>query len=162
MKLSSALLSLTLLLTTQVIGQTRTITGKIIDDHFYPIYDVGIYNADTILLGKSRDSGIFTVTIPSGTKFLIIAAIALEWKRIEWVANCDKLEIILLNSGSYDFMSARKVDRLRKKYFDKLSSLHQTAFEKDIFNMNKPCYVEKFIPIKQNLDEIHRKRTQTP
>ena len=94
MTLSSALLSLTLLLTTQVIGQTRTITGKIIDDHFYPIYDVGIYNADTILLGKSRDSGIFTVTIPSGTKFLIIAAIAMEWKRIELVANCDNLEII--------------------------------------------------------------------
>lgn len=52
------------------------------------------------------------------------------WKNIELPSDCNNLGIILQLSGKYDFMSARKVDRLRKKKIDKLPALHQTPFKK--------------------------------
>jgi len=56
-------------------------------------------------------------------------------------------------------MTAGKVDRLRKKQFDKLPALHEAAFEKGVFKSEKPCYVEKFISFKKQLKEIHKGRT---
>ena len=60
------------------------------------------------------------------------------------------LEIILQLAGTYDFMSPAKVNRLRKKEFNKLSGLHKSAFEKGIFKTDKPCFIDKFIPHKKN------------
>src|SRR5215213_2255115 len=149
-------LSLLLFFATNIAGQTRTITGKVIDENLYPVYEAKIYNVDTSLLVTTDNNGNFKIEIPVDTKSLSIGSIGIEWKNIELTMDCDNLEIILLNRGTYDFMGAGKIDRLRKKDFAKLPTLHQSAFEKSIFKMGKPCYVEKFISIKKELKQIHK------
>ena len=84
----------------------------------------------------------------------------MEWKSLDISDSCSNLEIILLPRPTYDFMTLGKVGRLRKKQFDKLSTLHKSAFEKGVFESEKSCYVDKFIPIKKRLKEIHKSRTQ--
>jgi hypothetical protein len=151
-----------LLFGSNVIGQTRTLTGKIIDQEFYPVYQVMVFNVDTVLLTTSDKNGNFSISVPLDTKSLIVASLAMEWKNLDITDACTNLEIILLPSGTYDFMTANKVDRLRKKQFDKLPTLHKSAFEKGLFKTEKPCYIDKFISIKKRLKEIHKNRTQQP
>jgi hypothetical protein len=136
---------LTLFIVTHVAGQTRTLTGKIIGDDFQPFIQAKIFNIDTVELGKSNITGQFSITIPSDTKTLIVADVGMEWKKINLSDSCNTLEIILLPSWTYDFKTLKRVDRLRKKQFDRLPSIHKTAFEKGVFQSDKPCYVDNFV-----------------
>lgn len=158
MILSTTFLLATLLLATPTIGQTRNLAGKVIDDHFHSVYQAGIFNSDTILLGETDLNGNFNIDIPLDTQTLIVASIGMEWKNIKLSGDCPNLEIILQPRATYDFISARKIDRLRKKEFNKLPSLHQKAFEQGIFKNNEPCYVDKFISIRTRLKEIRKNR----
>lgn len=151
---------MTLLHVTHVQGQTRTLTGKIIDNEFNPLAQVSIFSADTVLLGKSDKNGNFSITVPTHTKTLIVADVGMEWKRLDSLSDCSNLEVILQPMWTYDFKLPAKVDRLRKKQFDKLPALHQSAFQKGIFKAEKPCYLDKFIPHKKEMLERHKARTQ--
>ena len=162
MTLRATILFSALLIVTRAIGQTNTLTGKVIDDEFSPIYQASIFTADTVLLGKSDINGNFRLIIPSNTKSLIIAWVGMEWKFIDFSSECNNLEIILQPSSTYDFMSARKIDKLRKKDFDKLPALHQLAFKKGVFKASKPCFIDKFISIKKSFEYIKKSRTRMP
>lgn len=52
----------------------------------------------------------------------------------------------MMLSGTYDFITLKKVDRLRMKRFKKLPKLHKEAFEKGIFKTDKACYKQEIIP----------------
>lgn len=162
MPLKVIILFSVLFFVTHAIGQTKTLTGKVIDDEFRPIYQARIFNADTVLLGESDINGNFSLLISSDTKSLIIAWVAMEWKFIDFSNDCNNLEIILQPSATYDFMSARKIDKLRKKDFDKLPTLHQLAFEKGVFTGSKPCFIDKFMSIKKSFKYLKKSRTQMP
>jgi hypothetical protein len=162
MTLRAIITSMTLLLVTHVSGQTRTLTGKIIDNEFNPLAQVSIFRADTVLLAKSDKNGNFSITVPTDTKALIVADVGMEWKSLDLLSDCNNLEIILQLAATYDFISPAKVDRLRKKEFDKLPELHQSAFAKGIFKTDKPCYIDKFISHKKEMIERHKARTQQP
>lgn len=141
-------------------GQIRTIAGKVVDENLSPVCDARINNADTTLLVKTDIEGKFKIDIPSQTQSLIIYGIGMEPKLINLPDNCNYFEIIMLGSATYDFMSERKVDKLRKKQFEKLPSLYKAAFDKGIFKIAKPCFEEMFIPIKERLKEIRKARTK--
>ena len=153
---------MTLLLVTHVQGQTRTLTGKIIDKEFNPLYQVSIFSSDTLLLAKSDKDGNFSITVSPDTKSIIVTDVGAEWKILDLLNECNNLEIILQLAGTYDFMSPAKVDRLRKKEFDKLTELHKSAFENGIFKTYRPCYVDNFISHKKEMIERHKTRTRKP
>jgi hypothetical protein len=162
MRLRATILFSALLFVTHAIGQTRTLAGKVVDEEFRPVYQAVIYNTDTVRLGESDINGNFNIVIPSDTKSIIVAWVGMEWKFIDFSKDCNSLEIILQLSATYDFMSARKIDKLRKKDFDKLPALHQSAFEKGVFKSSKPCYINKFISVKKSFEYIKKSRTRTP
>jgi hypothetical protein len=162
MTLRTIIFFLTLLFVTHVLAQPRTLTGKIIDHEFNTLYQVGIFSADTVLVAKSDTNGNFSIAIPSDTKTIIVADVGREWKIIDLLNDCNNLEIILQPMWTYDFKLPAKVDRLRKKQFDKLPALHQSAFEKGIFNKGKPCYLDKFIRHKKEMKERHKATTRMP
>ena len=56
----------------------------------------------------------------------------------------------MMLSGTYDFMTLKKVDRLRMKRFKKLPKLHKEAFAKRIFKTDKACYSQEFISSYKN------------
>jgi len=65
----------------------------------------------------------------------------------------------MLYAGTYDFMSLRKVDRLRKKRFDNLISLHTDAVRNGLFSNNNVCYENVFIthnPTRQVNDSLSK------
>ena len=162
MTLRATILISVLLFVTDTIGQTRTLRGKVIDQELRPLYGVKIFNSDTTFLTTSDGDGNFGVIVPWDLKSLIVASVNMEWKSLDISDSCSNLDIILVPSGNYDFMTAGKVDRLRKKEFDKLPALHKAAFERGLFKSAKLCYVDKFISIKKRLKEISKSRTQQP
>src|SRR5689334_20951745 len=90
-----------LLVRTGAFSQTHTLTGTIIDAQFYPVNNVGIFNIDTVLLTTSDYHGKFIVSVPIGTKYLIIASVGMEWKKLELTDSCNNLDIVLLPNGTY-------------------------------------------------------------
>ncbi|MDD3788028.1 MAG: hypothetical protein PHO94_04965 [Petrimonas sp.] len=58
-------------------------------------------------------------------------------------------------------MSPKKVDRLRKKKFEKLPELHSQAFQKGLFKTEKPCVIREFEPDFHDLDKIRRQNKLT-
>jgi hypothetical protein len=136
-------------------GQTRTITGKVISENFETLPEVRIQNRDTIRLGTTDKNGNFKIELPNGTDELLLSFIGMEWTLLKVPLNCDKIEVIMMFEGTYDFMSNRKVDRLRKKRFDELPKLHSSAVAKGIF-YESPCFTREFEPYKARLDEISK------
>lgn len=72
--------------------------------------------------------------------------VGFEQTAIEFLDKCDEVEVVMISSSIYDFITLKKVDRLRMKRFKKLPELHKKAFEKGIFKTDKACYTREFIP----------------
>ena len=148
-------LLLTILLTPFLsCGQTRAITGKVIDEDLITIPDVRVQNSDKLRLGTTDINGNFKIELPLGTNELLLSFIGMEWTSIKVPMDCDNIEIIMLVDGTYDYMSNKKVDKERKKIFDEIPKLHSKAVTKGIFDNKSPCYTREFIPYKPQLDEI--------
>ncbi len=133
------------MLSISLLGQTRLIQGKVIDEiSFECIPYATIYSFDTIEIGKTNIEGQFKIEIPQNTERLIFAFVGMEWAPIKLHSNCDTIEIIMMNSSTYDFISLKKVERLRMKRFKKLPKLHKEAYEKGIFKTLESCYEQTF------------------
>lgn len=132
----------------------RNIKGRIIDENLDELIAVKILDCNDSLLGKTNFEGYFEVIISNESNKLGFAYLGLEIANIELNEDCNYVEIILLSDVHYDFTSNRKIDRLRKKEFDKLPQLHLRAIEKGLFKNKIICYSRKFEPIKPKLDKI--------
>lgn len=138
-----------------VLGQ-RTIRGRILDDNMDILPKARIYNEDTLLLGETDLEGYFEVIVSKENDKVIIGFIGYEWATISVPENCDYLEVILQPYALIHDKSSQKIDRLRKKEFDKLPDLHKRAVDKGLFTIGEPCYHRQFIPEKSQLDKIVR------
>jgi hypothetical protein len=127
-------------------AQNKTIKGRVIDDFLETTPGVLIMINDTVEVGKTDLNGFFQIEIPVSVKKILLRYIGLEAKNIELMDKCDEVDIVMMSSSSYDFMSLKKVDRLRMKRFKRLSEIHKEAFEKGIFKTDKACYTQEFIP----------------
>ncbi len=160
MKISAISLLIFLLYNLNLTGQTRTITGRVISEDFEPIPMLEVQNSDTVHLGKTDMDGCFTISIPLETDRLLFSYIGMEWTEIKLRKDCDTIEVVMMYDGTYDFMTLRKVDRLRKKRFDNLPSLHSDAVKRGLFNSNTICYERVFKayePAKPSLDSLKKK-----
>ena len=117
---------------------------------------ISIFDKDTIEIIQSDFNGYFQIKLPKETDKLIFAGVGYECATITIPKECNNPEIILFLTSTYDFMSPKKVDRLRKKEFEKLSELHSQAFQKKLFKTEKPCVIRKFELDFPDLDEIRR------
>lgn len=133
--------------TSSLYSQNKIINGRVIENHtLNPLSYVAIVINDTVQVGRTDLNGFFQIDVrPSGKKILF-QSIGMEPATIELDDNCNEAEVVMMFSGSYDFMSLKKVDRLRRKIFKKLPELHKEAFAKGIFKTEKACYSQEFIP----------------
>jgi hypothetical protein len=137
-------------------GQTRTITGKVIDENLETLPGVRVGYRDTAQLTVTDLKGNFKIELPLEEEVLVLSMIGMEWTSIHVPSNCDHLEVILLADGIYHYKSHRKIDRLRKKEFDKLPQLHAAAVSKGPFVHHAPCFTREFHPHKPRLDQIRK------
>lgn len=127
-----------------------------ISEDFEPLPGLDIRNSDSVLLGKTDMDGRFKFSIPQETDSLKFRYLGMEWADIRLNKDCDTIEVILMYDAIYDFMTSRKIDRLRKKRFDNLPKIHSDAVKNGLFENNKICYNEDFKANKPDLDRISR------
>lgn len=126
-------------------SQNKTIRGRVVDDNLEILPYISIM-IDTVEIGRTDLKGFFQIDIPVAQKKIAFMFLGLEPAVIESVNKCDDVEVVMMLSGTYDFMTPKKVDRLRMKRFKKLPELHKEAFEKGLFKTDKPCYTQEFMP----------------
>lgn len=148
-------------------GQTRTITGRVVSEDLEALSDVHIQNSEKLLLAKTDSEGRFKISIPQGTDKLIFSWIGMELTEIKLHDKCDTVEVVMMYDGTYDFMTLKKVDRLRKRRFDDLPNLHSEAVKKGLFKNNSICYERVFRednppkPVRDSINKVYKlKRKQ--
>ncbi|MCJ8167550.1 hypothetical protein MKJ04_22095 [Pontibacter sp. E15-1] len=129
-----------------VYPQNKTVKGRVIDNNLETLPHVSIMINDTIEVGITDLHGFFHIELPVSVKKLKFGTVGVDWASIELEDKCDEVEVVMMLSGTHDFITLKKVDRIRMKRFKKLPELHKEAFEKGIFKTDKACYTREFIP----------------
>ena len=127
-------------------SQTKTIKGRVIDDNLETLPYVSIVINDTVKVGRTDLNGFFQIDIPISVKKLLFSTVGIELASIALADKCDEVEVVMMLSSTYDFITLKKVDRLRMKRFKKLPELHKEAFKRGIFKTDNACYTQEFIP----------------
>jgi hypothetical protein len=130
--------------TCSLYSQNKTIKGRVITEFFETAPGMLIIINDTVKVGRTDLKGFFQIDIPISVKKILIWSLGLDQANIELVDTCDEVEVVMLLSSTYDFITLKKADRLRMKRFNKLPELHKKAFEKGIFKTEYACYNREF------------------
>ena len=133
-------------LTCSLYSQNKSIKGRIVDDNLETLPYVSIVINDTVEVGRTDLNGFFQIDISVSEKKIVFRYVGLEPTIIELVDKCDEVEVVMMLSSTYDFITLKKVDKLRMKRFKRLPELHKETFEKGIFKTDKACYTQEFIP----------------
>jgi len=132
--------------TCSLYSQNKTIKGRVIDNNLETLPYVSIVINDTVEVGRTDLNGFFQIDIPVSVKKLLFSTVGIELTSIEVVNKCDEVEVVMMLRGTYDFITLKKIEKLRMKRFKKLPELHKEAFEKGIFKTDKACYTQEFKP----------------
>jgi hypothetical protein len=127
-------------------SQGKLIKGRIIAENLENLPYASILINDNFEVGKADVNGYFEINIPFKEQKIIFIYLGMEVANIDLEYKCNEIEVILMDNVIYDFMSLKKIDRLRKKRFKRLPRLHKKAFEKGIFKTPDACYKQEFIP----------------
>lgn len=134
-------------------AQNKIIKGRVVDDNLEILPYVSIVINDTIKVSRTDLNGFFQIDIPVSVKKISFESLGLEPAAVRLVDKCDEVEVVMMFSGTYDFITLKKVDKLRMKTFRKLSQLHKEAFEKGIFKTDKACYTQEFISYYKKIEK---------
>ena len=129
-------------------SQNKTIKGKVISDDFKTVPLASIMINDTVEVGKTNMNGYFQIDIPISEKKILFKFVGLEPTTIELVGRCDKIEVVMIRSGTDDFMTLKRAEKKRKKRYKKLPEIHKQAFDKGIFETKCACYKRVFKPLR--------------
>jgi len=132
--------------TSSLYSQNKTIKGRVIDNSLEPLPFVLIVINDTVEVGRTDLNGYFQIDIPVSEKKILFRSVGLDPTIIELKDKCDKIEVVMMLSGTYDFITLNRADRKREQEFKKLPEIHKQAFEKGIFETEYACYYRKFEP----------------
>ena len=127
-----------------IYSQNKTIKGRVISDLIETIPFVSIYINDTIKVGKTDLNGFFKIDIPVLEQTISFKTVGLDPATIEIIDKCDKIEVIMMLTGTYDFITLKRAERKRKKRYKKLPNIHKLAFEKGVFETEFACYNREF------------------
>ena len=153
MKIALILIAVLLSVSNRLTGQTRAIRGRVISEDLQALAYVSI-RASSAEIGKTDIDGQFKITIPQNTQTLLFGGLGMERAPIKLTGDCDTIEVVMLYSGSNDFMSPRKIDKDRLHMFNKLPELHLQAYNKGLFTKKSICYTREFEPEKPQFDSI--------
>lgn len=139
----------------------RSIKGRVLGEDLEILTGVKVFDRDTTVIGTSDWDGYFKIDLPKNSNELLLAGIGYEWTKITLPEDCKNIELVLLTAVIYDFMSSNKIDRLRKKRFEKLYELHSKAHQRGFFLTEESCVNREFEPAKPRLDRIGQEMALT-
>jgi hypothetical protein len=159
MKIRAILILAVLFLSLKLNGQNRIISGRVIAEDLEPLPMLDIKNSGTVIYGKTDMDGRFKISIPQEINRLLFSYVGMELTEIKLKKDCDTFEVVMMYAGTYDFMTLKKVDRLRKKRFDNLPNLHSDAVKNGLFENSNICYdrvFDEYNPPKSVLDSLNK------
>ena len=127
-------------------SQNKIVEGRVLDDNLEILPAVQIFIKDTIEIGKTDFDGFFQIEVPISENKLLFEFVGIDPATINLVENCDEVEVIMMLTGTYDFMSLKRAEKKRKKRFKMLPELHKQAFEIGLFKSEESCYNRDFEP----------------
>jgi hypothetical protein len=130
--------------TCSLYSQTKTLKGRVISEYFETLPAVSIIINDTIEVGRTDANGFFLLDFPVSEKRVKFGILGMETTTIELKDKCDNIEVVMMAARIYDFMKLKRVDRKRKKRYNRLPETHKQAFEKSIFETESACYYREF------------------
>jgi hypothetical protein len=130
--------------TCSLYSQNKTISGRVISEFLETMPLVSIRINDTIEVGTTDIDGFFQIDIPISEKKILFMGLGLYPVTIELVEKCNRIEVVIMLSSTYDFITLRRADRKRKKRYKKFPEIHRQAFEKGLFETEYACYNREF------------------
>lgn len=125
--------------------QSRTITGKVVAEYdLTTMPEVMIRTQDTVRLGSTDKDGVFEIEFPVGSNELLLTFIGMEGTYIKVPADCNHVEVIMMDDVIYDYISIQSANRKRYRRFKDLANKHGQANEKGIFSSAFPCFTYVF------------------
>ncbi|MFB6344065.1 hypothetical protein ACE1ET_20270 [Saccharicrinis sp. FJH62] len=125
-------------------SQNKTIIGRVISDDLETVPGVFIMIDDTVEIGRTNLDGFFQIDVPVSVKKIQFMFVGMDPATIELVDACETIEVVMMLSSTYDFITLKSAERKRKKRYKKLPEIHRQAFEKGIFKTDKACFIRKF------------------
>ena len=156
MKQTSIFVLLALLFSQELVGQNRTLYGRVLSEELESLPRVVIMNPKDSILGETDMEGRFEIEVPQTLDSLSFGFIGMEPAEIKLNQECDQIEIIIMYDGLYHYKSHKRIDRIRKKRFNEICNLHAMAVKEGLFESKDLCYHRSFKPEKQGLDEIRK------
>ena len=98
-----------------VFSQNKTIKGRVISDQFDILPGVFIMINETVEVGKTDLDGFFQIDIPVSEKKILFGSVGLDPTTIELVDKCDKIEVVIMLTGTYDFITLKRAERKKEK-----------------------------------------------
>jgi hypothetical protein len=129
-----------------IYAQNKTIKGRVISEEFEANPGTLIRINDTVKVGETDFDGFFKIDIPVSVKKISFYFVASEPTTISLLNDCDQVEVVMMSIRSPDFITLKKQNSLRFKSFKKLPKIHIQAFEKGLFQTDKACYTQEFVP----------------
>lgn len=139
-------------------GQNRTVYGRIVQENLDVAPYIRIQTPDKAVVGSTDKDGKFKIEIPQNTNALIFSYLGEETTTIRLSNDCDTVELVMMDLVTYDFISLRKVDKLRLKRYNKLPELYLQAYKKGVFTKQEACYNREFDSHKPKPDSIEKKQ----
>ena len=128
-----------------IYSKNRVIQGKIIyDENLEPILGAWIIVNDSIKVGETGRDGCFQFETKIPVNKLSFRYVGMEDADLRLTDNCNYIELIMVGDSTYDFMSFRKINKIRRKLYKNLPRLHKDAYEKGIFQSPDVCYIQEF------------------
>lgn len=123
---------------TNSFGQNKTISGRIIDEHFNPLGEAVIQTLDSTFTARADKNGNYVLTVPKKTKRIKAWAVGMETETFKLSNNC-KFNLILFDNIIAEFETVAEHQERYKKRKRELPRLYREAINKGIIEENKPC-----------------------
>ena len=121
-------------------GQERIITGKVIGQDLTEFPGVIIMTSDLKAIDTTDFDGNFEFKYSENTKKIKLIFPMTQEEEIEITENCNRIEIILPEEWTYDFVSLKTAERKKRRDRNRiLPKLYAEAYEKGIFKNKKSC-----------------------
>jgi len=121
-------------------GQENVATGKVIDSQLTEL-PMALIKCGSKIIDTTDFNGNFKFKLTPEIKKITIEFVGFDSETINISENCNVIEVVMLESGIYDFVSLKTAERKRIRRRNKmLPELYAEAYKKKIFRSEKPCW----------------------
>lgn len=121
-------------------GQENIVTGKVIDTQLMEL-PMALIRSGSKIIDTTDFNGNFKFKLTPDIKQITIDFVGFDSETINMSKSCNVIEVVMVETGTYDFISLKAAERKRIRRRNKiLPKLYAEAYKKKIFNREKPCW----------------------